>query len=48
MADAVDPGDVMKILITTDNHMGYLERNDIRGQDSFTTFEEIMQVDAAR
>ncbi|PHZ17523.1 DNA repair exonuclease [Rhizopus microsporus ATCC 52813] len=33
-----------KILIATDNHLGYLERDPIRGQDSFNTFEEILQI----
>ncbi|KAG2196116.1 hypothetical protein INT46_005313 [Mucor plumbeus] len=36
--------DVFKILIATDNHIGYLERDPIRGQDSFQTFEEILQI----
>ncbi|KAG1117425.1 hypothetical protein G6F42_013440 [Rhizopus arrhizus] len=36
--------DTFKILIATDNHIGYLERDPIRGQDSFQTFEEILQI----
>ncbi|KAL7334078.1 meiotic recombination [Mucor circinelloides] len=36
--------DAFKILIATDNHIGYLERDPIRGQDSFQTFEEILQI----
>lgn len=35
---------IFKILIATDNHIGYLERDPIRGQDSFQTFEEILQI----
>ncbi|KAI9316113.1 Metallo-dependent phosphatase-like protein [Dichotomocladium elegans] len=31
-----------KILIATDNHVGYLENDKIRGKDSFKTFEEIL------
>ncbi|OAD02895.1 hypothetical protein MUCCIDRAFT_142423, partial [Mucor lusitanicus CBS 277.49] len=39
-----DDEDAFKILIATDNHIGYLERDPIRGQDSFQTFEEILQI----
>lgn len=33
---------LFKIMITTDNHIGYLEHDQIRGNDSFNTFEEIL------
>ncbi|KAI8379915.1 Metallo-dependent phosphatase-like protein [Choanephora cucurbitarum] len=39
-----DNDSAFKILIATDNHLGYLERDPIRGQDSFETFEEILQI----
>lgn len=32
----------MKILITSDNHLGYKERDAILGNDSYNTFEEIL------
>eukprot|EP01117_Protostelium_nocturnum_P020548 TRINITY_DN9299_c0_g1_i2.p1 TRINITY_DN9299_c0_g1~~TRINITY_DN9299_c0_g1_i2.p1 ORF type:complete len:711 (-),score=296.00 TRINITY_DN9299_c0_g1_i2:56-2188(-) len=32
-----------KILVATDNHLGYLEKDPVRGNDSFITFEEILQ-----
>lgn len=32
----------MKILITSDNHLGFNETDRIRGNDSFNTFEEIL------
>jgi double-strand break repair protein MRE11 len=32
----------IKILITTDLHLGYAEWDPIRGNDSFHTFEEIL------
>ncbi|CCW70498.1 unnamed protein product [Phytomonas sp. Hart1] len=32
-----------KILITTDNHIGFAERDPRRGDDSFTTFEEVLR-----
>ncbi len=37
MSDA----DVIKILIASDMHLGYAEKDPIRGEDSFNTFEEI-------
>ncbi|KAH8112242.1 DNA repair exonuclease [Phellopilus nigrolimitatus] len=36
--------DTIKILLATDNHIGYLERDPIRGRDSINTFEEILQL----
>ena len=38
------PEDTIRILLATDNHIGYLERDPIRGQDSINTFEEILQL----
>jgi DNA repair exonuclease SbcCD nuclease subunit len=35
---------VIKILLATDNHIGYLERDPIRGQDSINTFKEILEL----
>ncbi|KPA84291.1 putative endo/exonuclease Mre11 [Leptomonas pyrrhocoris] len=32
-----------KILLTTDNHLGFAERDARRGDDSFTTFEEVLR-----
>ncbi|GET89840.1 endo/exonuclease mre11, putative [Leishmania tarentolae] len=32
-----------KILVTTDNHLGFAERDPRRGDDSFTTFEEVLR-----
>lgn len=40
-ADAEDS--TFKFLITTDNHLGFAERDPRRGDDSFTTFEEILR-----
>lgn len=31
-------------MVATDNHIGYLERDPIRGQDSINTFKEILQL----
>ena len=38
------PEDTIKIMLATDNHIGYLERDPIRGQDSINTFEEILKL----
>jgi double-strand break repair protein MRE11 len=35
--------DTFRILVATDNHLGYMEKDPVRGQDSFRTFEEILQ-----
>ncbi|KAI6025995.1 Mre11 DNA-binding presumed domain-containing protein [Pisolithus marmoratus] len=40
----VDPDNTIRILLATDNHVGYLERDPIRGQDSINTFREILQL----
>ncbi|KAJ2488775.1 meiotic recombination [Coemansia sp. RSA 2050] len=39
-----DGANTLSILVATDNHLGYLERDPIRGQDSFHAFTEIMQI----
>lgn len=36
--------DIVRILIATDCHLGYAERDPIRGQDSLRTFEEILKL----
>ncbi|EPQ28093.1 uncharacterized protein PFL1_04420 [Pseudozyma flocculosa PF-1] len=36
--------DHVKIMLATDNHVGYMERDPVRGQDSIRTFEEILQL----
>ena len=39
-----DPLSVIKILISTDNHLGYLEKDPVRGNDSFRAFEEVLEI----
>ena len=34
--------DTIRILVATDNHVGYNERDPIRGNDSLTSFHEVM------
>ncbi|KAJ1846054.1 meiotic recombination, partial [Coemansia sp. RSA 2708] len=40
----VDSADTLSILVATDNHLGYMERDPVRGQDSFHAFAEILQL----
>jgi len=42
--EALDPPSkhTLRILVATDNHLGYLERDAIRGLDSFAAFEEVL------
>lgn len=44
-SSAPDPqvDSIFRFLVTTDNHLGFLERDPIRGEDSFTTFEEVLK-----
>eukprot|EP00178_Gracilaria_changii_P004219 TRINITY_DN165_c0_g1_i1.p1 TRINITY_DN165_c0_g1~~TRINITY_DN165_c0_g1_i1.p1 ORF type:complete len:828 (+),score=152.73 TRINITY_DN165_c0_g1_i1:351-2834(+) len=39
-----DPNSLIKILISTDNHLGYLENHPIRADDSFRVFEEVLEI----
>ncbi|WPK23819.1 hypothetical protein PUMCH_001066 [Australozyma saopauloensis] len=43
--DSIPPGpDTVRILLTTDNHVGYLDSDPIRGNDSWITFQEITRL----
>ncbi|KAJ2340864.1 meiotic recombination [Coemansia sp. RSA 2671] len=44
LVDDGDNANTLSMLVATDNHLGYLERDPIRGQDSFLAFTEIMQI----
>uniref|UniRef100_A0A8D0C7R5 Double-strand break repair protein n=1 Tax=Scleropages formosus TaxID=113540 RepID=A0A8D0C7R5_SCLFO len=39
----IDDEDTLKILIATDIHLGYLEKDAIRGNDTYVTFDEILK-----
>jgi double-strand break repair protein MRE11 len=39
---ALTAADTIRILVATDNHVGYNERDPVRGDDSWKTFHEIM------
>lgn len=36
--------DTLRILVATDSHVGYMEDDPIRGDDSWQTFDEIMSL----
>ncbi|TID13146.1 hypothetical protein CANINC_005002 [Pichia inconspicua] len=41
----IEPGpDTFRILLTTDNHVGYMENDKVRGDDSWKTFAEILKI----
>ena len=42
--DAPDPNDILKIMLATDNHLGYGEKVPIKADDSFVTFDEILEI----
>lgn len=37
------PEDCIRIMLATDCHIGFAERDPVRGQDSINTFEEVLQ-----
>ena len=43
-SNLVAAADTIRILVATDNHVGYAERDPVRGNDSYTTFNEIMEL----
>ncbi|GAA5967733.1 hypothetical protein JCM3765_000014 [Sporobolomyces pararoseus] len=44
LTQAVEPDDCIKILLATDNHIGYAEKDPVRGRDSINTFREILDL----
>lgn len=38
------PQDTVKVMLASDNHIGYMERDPVRGQDAINTFQEILQL----
>uniref|UniRef100_F7BX39 Double-strand break repair protein n=1 Tax=Xenopus tropicalis TaxID=8364 RepID=F7BX39_XENTR len=39
-----DDEDTFKILVATDIHLGFMEKDAVRGNDSFSTFDEILRL----
>ncbi|BGP41322.1 meiotic recombination [Rhodotorula kratochvilovae] len=44
LTQAVAPDNCIKVLLATDNHIGYAEKDPIRGRDSINTFKEILDL----
>ncbi|GAA5871171.1 hypothetical protein JCM3774_006812 [Rhodotorula dairenensis] len=44
LTQQVAPDSCIKILLATDNHIGYAEKDPIRGRDSINTFKEILDL----
>lgn len=38
-----DPESTFKIMVASDIHLGYMEKDPVRGDDSFLAFEEVLQ-----
>lgn len=36
--------DTLRVLVSTDNHLGFMERDPIRGMDSFAALEEVLHL----
>ncbi|GAB9471971.1 DNA repair protein [Globisporangium polare] len=41
---AEDDASTLRLLLSTDNHLGYAEKDPVRGDDSFRTFHEILKL----
>lgn len=42
--DSNDTSNVLSLVITTDNHLGFMEKDAERGQDSYISFEEALEI----
>lgn len=40
----IEEQSTIRILIASDNHLGYAERDAVRGEDSFNSFREVMEL----
>ncbi|XP_038617677.1 double-strand break repair protein MRE11 [Tachyglossus aculeatus] len=43
-ADTLDDENTFKILVATDIHLGYMEKDAVRGNDTFATLDEILKL----
>ncbi|XP_006834001.1 PREDICTED: double-strand break repair protein MRE11A [Chrysochloris asiatica] len=43
-SDALDDENTFKILVATDIHLGFMEKDAVRGNDTFVTFDEILRL----
>jgi hypothetical protein len=44
LLEPIEPDDIIKIMLATDNHVGYLARDPVHGQDSINSFKEILEL----
>ena len=45
LVERIEPGpDTIRVLLTTDNHVGAFENDPIRGDDAWKTFDEITTI----
>jgi hypothetical protein len=44
LANSITAADTIRILVATDSHVGYEERDPIRKDDSWRSFDEIMKL----
>lgn len=42
--DSHNPDDIIRIMVATDIHLGHVENDPIRGEDSFVAFEEVLSL----
>ncbi|GAA5974461.1 hypothetical protein JCM11641_003229 [Rhodosporidiobolus odoratus] len=47
LSQPADPSSCIKVLVATDNHIGYAEKDPVRGRDSINTFREILDLAVA-
>ncbi|KAL8287436.1 hypothetical protein RQP46_003294 [Phenoliferia psychrophenolica] len=47
ITEPIDERNAIKILLATDNHIGYCESDPVRGRDSINSFREILQLAVA-
>ena len=43
-ASSISSASTFRILVASDNHVGYKETDSIRGEDSFEAFEEVFKI----
>lgn len=40
--------DTLRVLVATDTHLGYMEKDEVRGLDSFNAFDEVCAIAAEK
>ncbi|GAA5922687.1 hypothetical protein JCM3775_006100, partial [Rhodotorula graminis] len=47
LTQPVVPDNCIKVLVATDTHIGYAEKDPVRGRDSINTFKEVLDLAVA-